>query len=887
MILRDNATGKTDKTLDNAEKGEAEKHFSDTEDGHNENPTKTLPEPQSTSQSVWFIVALIILLGTSTACAFTALGVLTGNRTEEDAFERSAKDLIQKIESAWEDYVNAASWIHGRCRDRTFDRPKFREMYEYMTASGLDFQAMQFDPNISHDERDYYENEAREYYAENFPHISYRGFVGFNYANSTSLEPRLEAPYYFPIHYMEPIIGNEAAIDLDYHASGSRKRTVLSCMNNGEPALTDRLRLVQETDAVAYGVVLMTPGVNLTSQVDVWPKDLASIVIRIPDLLKRAAENQEEDAEVYLYDNDDSGGAPLFLGAARVINRGLGAGADLRPIEEITLDTLRGSAPDLRTEEVVKAANKNWTVVVHAVDGTFEADHLLPILGGCIMFVAACGLAYWVVTNTLRIQKLNQMKAAADAERAALIVDNANQAAKAERELNDFIAHEVRNPVAAAMAATTFVRAAVNEEEPLRSQEDIQSTRDDIDIVANALKFVNDLLRNMLDLHKASNKQMKVTLSPADLMHDVMEPVHAMLQRRDTKISFVLDCPDDLYVNTDRLRLKQVMMNLGRNSVKFVEEGFVRLRADVIDGNVELSVEDSGPGVPEEKRDKLFNKFQESLDMLSQGTGIGLHLCKNLVDLMGGEIFLDSDYHSGIKGYPGARIVVRLNQQPLHPDHHEFSTHSYRSHSKAEDGDLHDDQQNTVSSKTAPLTARSDDGNLEPLELPYKISVLFVDDDPILRKLFIRTARTVAPNWDFRQASNGETALQLVEENSFDLVFMDMYMASVEKQLLGTETVVQLRQKGYQNRICGLSANDKESEFLEAGADVFSFKPFPCEKKTLTNELCRILYYNHPGAEVRTIEPQYARDVSVSGSSASAEEAPPDEASSEFKSLDQ
>lgn len=69
-----------------------------------------------------------------------------------------------------------------------------------------------------------------------------------------------------------------------------------------------------------------------------------------------------------------------------------------------------------------------------------------------------------------------------------------------------------------------------------------------------------------------------------------------------------------------------------------------------------------------------------------------------------------------------------------------------------------------------------------------------------------------------------------------------MYMASVEKQMLGTETVGAMRAKGLACRICGLSANDKEKEFLEAGADAFSFKPFPCEPRALTQELCRVLF---------------------------------------------
>lgn len=67
-------------------------------------------------------------------------------------------------------------------------------------------------------------------------------------------------------------------------------------------------------------------------------------------------------------------------------------------------------------------------------------------------------------------------------------------------------------------------------------------------------------------------------------------------------------------------------------------------------------------------------------------------------------------------------------------------------------------------------------------------------------------------------------------------------MASIEKQLLGSETVALLRSQGIQCRICGLSANDVEKQFLQSGADTFTFKPFPCKAGELTNELLRILY---------------------------------------------
>jgi CheY-like chemotaxis protein len=326
----------------------------------------------------------------------------------------------------------------------------------------------------------------------------------------------------------------------------------------------------------------------------------------------------------------------------------------------------------------------------------------------------------------------------------------------------------------------------------------------------------------MLDMHRASNKQLKVNMIPTDLLHDVLEPVQAMLPQRESKYKILVECPSNVVVLTDRLRLKQVCLNLARNSVKFVDEGFIRLKASVINGEVNIFIEDSGPGIPLEKRNVLFSKFQESLDSLSQGTGIGLFLCQSLVSLMEGDIYLDDSYHSGFKGNPGTRFVVNLKREAIDPQ----SFQEYHSSSCCGTGET--------------LLLDEDDSSVT--DLPEALSVLFVDDDPILRKLFSRTVRTVAPAWRVREASNGETALRLVKSDTFDLIFMDMYMASVEKQLLGTETVRELRSQGVTCRICGLSANDKETEFLEAGADVFTFKPFPCEARALTQELIRVLY---------------------------------------------
>lgn len=146
---------------------------------------------------------IVLALGVAVTSGFLGLGISAAIKEQEDQFERSAVDLVNKIVAAWDDYVVAAGTIHGRCRPRDFTRTQFRELYEYLVASGLDFQAAQFDPKISREERDDAEAEAKQFYAEFYPEVEYRGFVGFEYANSTSLEPRSEQDFYYPIHYME------------------------------------------------------------------------------------------------------------------------------------------------------------------------------------------------------------------------------------------------------------------------------------------------------------------------------------------------------------------------------------------------------------------------------------------------------------------------------------------------------------------------------------------------------------------------------------------------------------------------------------------------------------------------------------------------------------
>jgi len=431
-------------------------------------------------------------------------------------------------------------------------------------------------------------------------------------------------------------------------------------------------------------------------------------------------------------------------------------------------------------------------------------------------------------------------------------------------------------------------------------EEALKAVREDVEIIDSSLTFTHDLLRNMLDMHRAASKKLFIEEVPLDVMHDVLQPVLAMLYNRNKQFEILAECPNGLYILSDRIRLKQILLNLCRNSARYVQKGFIKIGATVVDGNVQLFVEDSGLGIADERKKYLFSKFQESLNVMDQGSGVGLCLCKSMVALLGGDIWLDEKFDSGVSGYRGSRFVIGLNKPPM-PEKEIRETVAFFS----EDSDTSTTNEETYSnpgsnktesskalpsslptpraslaskkvpsvesmfddkdphSAAMPLSslhshhsgASSEDHLAVNLEeelptLPEKLSVLFVDDDMILRKLFMRSVRKVINTWDIQEAASGEAALKLTDTTEFDLIFMDQYMASVEKKLLGTETVRALRAKGVHGRICGLSANDVEEGFWKAGADCFLFKPFPCKKEQLQVELHRILNMpRHPTLE--------------------------------------
>ena len=388
--------------------------------------------------------ALVMLVLTfAGSIPFLLLAIQAEQTSSEEAFERSAEEFTMLIENTWLDYEYAALSAHNICREeRNTTRQEFREFYEYLMAGGLQFESVQCAPIITHDERAKYEAESRAYYAEHYPSINYTGIRGFAWDEEVGEYqlggPSEEKEKYVIVHYLEPVLPNAPAIELDMYANPPQKSEIDLCVSTGEPVLSGRLQLVQEEVIGLYGVIVYHSGTILERDDPNEKQTVISlIVVKMQKFLNRvAAQHQDANLEVYIYDttpHNTNGKDAIFLGAAQMTK---GNDGSIKLLPEIELEELESRDNSMLYEsEVPITPSGQWLILVVPVDDTYEPRVAYIALGGSMIIAFGIICAIWFYNKTVRDAKFNDMRVAAEAERAALIVKSAEDTASAEREL--------------------------------------------------------------------------------------------------------------------------------------------------------------------------------------------------------------------------------------------------------------------------------------------------------------------------------------------------------------------------------------------------------------------------------------------------------------------
>lgn len=264
-------------------------------------------------------------------------------------------------------------------------------------------------------------------------------------------------------------------------------------------------------------------------------------------------------------------------------------------------------------------------------------SRLLLMGGGAIFLFLACCLLGYISYSRHRYGL--QLKLAKE------------KAEEADRMKSAFLAnmnHEIRTPLNAIVG---FSQVLVDEDDP-------ETRQQYADIIQSNNELLQRLITDVLDISKIESNTLALNYAEHDLPSLMKEIYNVILMRMPEGVKLELnDCPTQLFY-TDRNRLTQILTNLLTNAIKHTEKGFIRFGYKATETDIVFSVEDSGEGIPEDKLEQIFSRFVQLNDW-SKGVGLGLAICKGLINQMGGTISVSSVF-----GFGSTFTVVLPKKKP-------------------------------------------------------------------------------------------------------------------------------------------------------------------------------------------------------------------------------
>ena len=382
----------------------------------------------------------------------------------------------------------------------------------------------------------------------------------------------------------------------------------------------------------------------------------------------------------------------------------------------------------------------------------------------------------------------------------------AEQASRAKSAFLANMSHELRTPFNGLLGMMSLL-----DRSPLTVQQ-----RDYLGVARQSGEHLLTILNDVLDFSKMESGRMELVARPTDLRQAIDEVQSLMApQARDKGLQFEVELAADLHpvVQADAKRVKQILFNLLGNAIKFTDAGKVRMQVDRCHTAQGLAatrfvVSDTGIGMGEETRARLFQRFSQGDDSISRrfgGTGLGLEISRTLAEMMDGEITVASQVGRG----SAFTVVLPLPELPV--------------------GALVASA-GVLPGGVAPVSpsAELSDGqrvSVNPAAMGGSLRVLVTDDHPVNRKfmqvLLERLGHRVL------LAAHGEEAVAAVREQPLDLVLMDLHMPVMDG-LAAARTIRSLPPPQSQVRIVALTADafaESRDRVRQAGMDDFLAKP--------------------------------------------------------------
>ena len=394
----------------------------------------------------------------------------------------------------------------------------------------------------------------------------------------------------------------------------------------------------------------------------------------------------------------------------------------------------------------------------------------------------------------------------------------AYQESKAKSNFLATMSHEIRTP----MNAILGIAEMQMQDETLKP-----NTKEAFGKISTSGDLLLGIINDILDLSKIEAGKLELVIEKYDTASLINDTVQLNIMRTGSKpIMFELYVDENmpLFLLGDELRIKQILNNLLSNAFKYTDEGTIKLSVssetvkDTEDFSATLvfCVSDTGQGMTKEQVAKLFEeytRFNQEANRTTEGTGLGMSITQNLIRLMNGEIFVQSEPGKGsvfTVRLPQERVDSSLMGRELAENLQQFRI------------------RNTAHMKRAQITR-------EPM--PYG-SVLIVDD--VETNIYVAKGLMAPYGMKIDSAESGFAAIEKIKDgNVYDIVFMDHMMPKMD----GIEATQIIRSMGYNRSIVALTANAVAGQtevFLKNGFDDFISKPIDIRQlNVVLNKLIR------------------------------------------------